>query len=140
MVNTAAVFGGIWSTVPPRQAAKLAGIAHRVSDAGPYAPDAPDIGSMRQFAEKHRAQPLFDATVTAAVLDFQPTPLRAGLAMTVEWLRANGEIPAATTESRASATAAGSGCGGAADAAGHALHRSRCTPGHNQFIKLDEYG
>ena len=38
-----------------------------------------------------------------------------------------GEIPAATTESRASVTAAGSGYGGAADAAGHALHRSRRT-------------
>jgi hypothetical protein len=32
--------------------------------------------------------------------------------MTVEWLQANGKIPAATTESRASATAVGSGCGG----------------------------
>jgi hypothetical protein len=50
--------------------------AHRVRDVDLYAPDAPDIGSMRQFAEKRRARPLFDATVTAAVLDLQPTPLR----------------------------------------------------------------
>jgi hypothetical protein len=103
------------------RAAELAGIAHRVRDVDPYAPNAPDIGSMRQFAEKRRVRPLFDAMVTAAVLDFQPTPLRACLAMTVGWLRANGEILAATTESRASATAAGSACGGAADAAGHAF-------------------
>jgi nucleoside-diphosphate-sugar epimerase len=76
------------------RAAELASVAHRVRDVDPFAEDAPDIGTMRQFVDKRRASPLFDATVTLAALDYRPTPLSEGLAKTIEWLRASGKIPA----------------------------------------------
>jgi nucleoside-diphosphate-sugar epimerase len=75
------------------EAAQIAGVAHRVRDIDPAAPDAPDVGSMGQFAKRAYATPLADPAVTTAALGYQPIPRSEGIARTVAWLRAQGRIP-----------------------------------------------
>jgi len=74
------------------QAAELAGSSHRVRDVGPTDPDAPAIGTMRQFAERPYATPLFDDTRTVSALGYGSTPRAEALAVTVAWLRAQESI------------------------------------------------
>lgn len=70
------------------EAAQLAGSEHRVRDIQPDDPNAPNIGTMRQFTERRYATPLFDDSETVRALGYHPTPRAEGLAITVEWLRA----------------------------------------------------
>jgi nucleoside-diphosphate-sugar epimerase len=74
------------------EAASIAGVAHRVRDVDPLAPDAPDVGSMAQFTKRLYATPLVDPSVTTKALGYQPTPRADGLAQTVGWLRAQGKL------------------------------------------------
>ena len=91
VVNAAAVLGGTWVKAAPRE---MWAVNHdgalNVLDAAARA----GIGTMRQFVERRRARPLFDATATSGALDYQPASLTEGLAATVEWLRASGQLPA----------------------------------------------
>ncbi|EEF26296.1 NAD dependent epimerase/dehydratase, putative [Ricinus communis] len=72
-------------------ACEYAGVAHRVRDLLPDDADA-DIGSMRHFATIRVAEPPIDPTGTMRALGVSFTPLREGIAKTVDWLRANGRI------------------------------------------------
>jgi hypothetical protein len=74
------------------QGAELAGVAHRVRDIDLSDPDVPNIGTMRQFAERTYATPLIDCSGTTAELDYRPTPRAEALGTTIDWLRAVGKL------------------------------------------------
>jgi len=76
------------------QGAVIAGLPARVRDIDPAAPDAPDIGTMRQFAARTYATPLIDCSATTAELGYRPTPRAVALRATIDWLRAAGKLPA----------------------------------------------
>jgi dihydroflavonol-4-reductase len=78
------------------QGAEIAGVRHRVTDIDPFDPAAPNIGTMRQFAERVYATPLIDCSGTSAELDYSPTPRAEGLRATVRWLRDVGKLPTTT--------------------------------------------
>lgn len=69
------------------EGAALAGSTHRVRSVDPHADDAPDVGSMNQFAHRRYASPIFDDRETAASLGHRATPRAEALATTVAWLR-----------------------------------------------------
>jgi dihydroflavonol-4-reductase len=73
-------------------AAVLAGVEHRVRDIDPLSPDAPDVGSMGQFAKRPYATPLVDPSWTVAALGCSPTPRADGIAATIAWLRELGRL------------------------------------------------
>jgi dihydroflavonol-4-reductase len=75
------------------QGAVIAGLGARVRDIDPAAEDAPDIGTMRQFAARTYATPLIDCSATTAELGYRPTPRAVGLRATIAWLRAVGKLP-----------------------------------------------
>jgi dihydroflavonol-4-reductase len=74
------------------QGAELAGVAHRVRDIDLSDPDVPNIGTMRQFAERTYATPLIDCSGTTEELDYRPTPRAEALGTTIDWLRAVGKL------------------------------------------------
>lgn len=75
------------------QAAEMAGSPHRVKEFDPASSDAPNIGTMRQFAERKYASPYIDCSVTTAALGWAPTPRAEAIRRTMEWARAVGKIP-----------------------------------------------
>lgn len=70
---------------------EYAGVAHRVRDLS-LQEAGDEIGSMRHFAGARFADPLIDPTRTNRELGIELTPLKIGIAKTVDWLRANGRI------------------------------------------------
>ena len=72
-------------------ACEYAGVAHRVRDLSLEEAGA-EIGSMRHFAAMRVAEPPIDPTGTMRALGVSFTPLREGIARTVDWLRANDRI------------------------------------------------
>jgi nucleoside-diphosphate-sugar epimerase len=75
------------------QGAEMAGVPHRVHDIDPADPNGPNIGTMRQFAERVYATPLIDCSGTTAELEYRPTPRAQALRVTVDWLYAVGKLP-----------------------------------------------
>lgn len=73
-------------------AAAIAGVDFRVRDIDPNADDAPDVGSMRQFAIRRYADPLMDDSATRALLSVVPTARHDALRRTVDWLREHGHL------------------------------------------------
>jgi dihydroflavonol-4-reductase len=80
------------------QAAEIAGSPHRVREIDPHAKDAPDIGTMRQFAMRTFAVPYIDCSTTTAALGYSPTPRDKAIRATIEWLRRVGELPQAAQQ------------------------------------------
>lgn len=80
------------SSIPAfcNQGAVIAGSARRVREIDPLDPNAPEIGTMRQFAERVYARPYVDSSVTQAALGWRPTPRPDAIAHTVDWLRGHG--------------------------------------------------
>lgn len=72
--------------------AEIAGSPHRVIDVKLTDKDAPEMGTLRRYAERHYAQPYIDNRVTTAELGFSPTPRAEGLARTIAWARAVGKL------------------------------------------------
>jgi dihydroflavonol-4-reductase len=68
-----------------------AGVAHRVRDVS-LAELTSDIGPMRAMAERRYPSPLVDPARTNGELGITLTPVRAGVAETVAWLRAQRKI------------------------------------------------
>jgi len=91
-VTPGAIYGPGVFTERALDPTSLAGSGHRVRDIRPSDPDAPDIGTMRQFTERRYATPLFDDSETVRALGYHSTPRAEGLAVTVKWLRAEGRI------------------------------------------------
>lgn len=74
------------------EAAQIAGVDARVREIDPRADDAPDVGSMSQFAVRSYADPLFDDTRTRTRLGVEPAARSLALRHTVDWLRKLGEF------------------------------------------------
>jgi len=72
--------------------AELAGVASRVRSIDPNSPDAPNIGTMRQFALRRWASPAVDCSVTTQALGVSLTPLDDALRATITWFREQGLI------------------------------------------------
>jgi nucleoside-diphosphate-sugar epimerase len=72
----------------------LAGIAHRVCEVDISNPAALEekFGTMVKYLRTTYPDPSHDASVTTAEPGVVPAPLDEGLALTVEWLRAEGRI------------------------------------------------
>lgn len=75
------------------RAAELAGVDARVRPIDPNAPDAPNIGTMRQFALRRWASPAVDCSHTTQVLGVAPTPVDDALRATIAWLREQRLLP-----------------------------------------------
>jgi nucleoside-diphosphate-sugar epimerase len=78
-------------------ACEIAGTRHRVQglDLDPADPATAAVygESMTRAISLRRPRPAFDGTLTRQTLGYRPTPVREALAATVDWLRANGQIP-----------------------------------------------
>jgi nucleoside-diphosphate-sugar epimerase len=83
------------SSIPAflNRAAEFAGSPHRVKDVDPKDPDAPNIGTMRQFAERVYATPSVDSSATETALDFKFTARDEAIKETIAWLRNLGKLP-----------------------------------------------
>lgn len=79
--------------------AEIAGVSHRVRDLDPNDPDAPDIGTRRQFLDRIYGSPMVDASWTNAQLGTSPTPRPKALAVTVDWLRRQGKLTVSSSSS-----------------------------------------
>jgi dihydroflavonol-4-reductase len=75
------------------QAAEMAGSSHRIREIDPNDPNAPNIGTMRQFAERKFAVPYIDCSETTRALGYAPTPRADALRATIDWLRKVGKLP-----------------------------------------------
>ena len=77
-------------------ACEIAGVDHRVAEVtiGPDDADAvARYGStLVGLAQRTWPTPWFDNSLTRAELDYEPTPLRAGLADTLVWLKEHGKL------------------------------------------------
>jgi dihydroflavonol-4-reductase len=72
------------------QGAALAGSPHRVKELKLDDKDAPEMGTLRRYAERIYAKPYVDNRLTTEALGFSPTPRAHGLARTIVWARASG--------------------------------------------------
>lgn len=72
---------------------EIAGLSHRMRDVSLTDTDAPEMGTLRHYAEKTYAVPYIDDQRTRTALAFEPTPLKEGLKQTVAWARAAGKLP-----------------------------------------------
>ena len=74
------------------QGAELAGSTHRVREIDPNDPNAPNIGTMRQFALRKYARPYVDCTATTESLGWAPTPRAEAITRTINWARSVGKL------------------------------------------------
>ena len=79
------------------EACEVAGVPHRTEEVSRDQLDDPDIvtkygTTMISLAKAAYPQPYVDSSVTEQRLDYVPTPLRDGLALTIEWMRAHAFI------------------------------------------------
>jgi nucleoside-diphosphate-sugar epimerase len=78
-------------------ACEVAGVSHRIAEVvlDPSDPEAVDRygATLVDLAQRRFPVPWFDNTHTRQTLGYTPRSLREAMAETVEWLRANGQIP-----------------------------------------------
>jgi dihydroflavonol-4-reductase len=78
-------------------ACEVAGVSHRIAEVvlDPSDPEAVDRygATLVDLAQRRFPVPWFDNTLTRQTLGYTPRSLREAMAETVEWLRANGQIP-----------------------------------------------
>jgi dihydroflavonol-4-reductase len=78
-------------------ACEVAGVSHRIAEVivDPSDPEAVDRygATLVDLAQRRFPVPWFDNTFTCQTLDYAPRTLTEAMAETVQWLRANGQIP-----------------------------------------------
>jgi nucleoside-diphosphate-sugar epimerase len=78
-------------------ACEVAGVPHRIAEVvlDPSDPEAVDRygATLVDLAQRQFPVPWFDNTLTRLALDYAPRSLPGAMAVTVDWLRANGQIP-----------------------------------------------
>lgn len=79
------------------EACEVAGVAHRTAEVSRDQLDDPATvakygTTMISLAKAAYPQPYVDSRVTEAQLGYVPTPLREGLAVTIEWMRRHGFV------------------------------------------------